>query len=124
MRQLVYNPTGFHEFGLPQWQLVLALFVAWLVVFLVLIKGIKSIGKTVYFTSTFPYLILVALLVNAVTKEGAINGIIFYVTPQWHRLADPKVWSDAAGQVCPSVVSCDQIDVQLQLITLQFHVII
>jgi solute carrier family 6 amino acid transporter-like protein 5/7/9/14 len=78
---------------------VLALFVAWLAVFVVLVRGIKSFGKAVYFTSTFPYIILTALLINAVIRDGAVDGIIFYITPQWHRLADPKVWSAAAGQV-------------------------
>jgi SNF family Na+-dependent transporter len=109
--QLVSNifATGFHEFGLPQWQLVLALLVAWLAVFLVLVKGIKSVGKTVYFTSTFPYLILLSLFVNAITKDGALGGIMYYITPQWHRLADPKVWSDAAGQVCTVTIETKSI---------------
>ncbi len=75
------------------------MFIAWLAVFFVLVRGIKSVGKAVYFTSTFPYMILTALLINAVVRDGAVDGIIFYITPQWHRLADPKVWSAAAGQV-------------------------
>lgn len=52
----------------------------------------------VYFTSTFPYLILTALLVNAATKPGAWAGIVFYLTPKWERLLDAKVWGDAASQ--------------------------
>ena len=91
--------AGLHEFGSPQWELVLALGAAWIIVFCVLAKGIKSIGKSVYFTSTFPYLVLLALLVNSVTKKGAWSGIMFFLTPKWERLTEAKVWGDAASQV-------------------------
>lgn len=36
------------DFGTIQWHLALSLFVAWLIVFLVLLKGIKSLGKVSY----------------------------------------------------------------------------
>jgi hypothetical protein len=31
--------------------------------------------------------------------EGAIDGVIYYLEPQWHRLSEPRVWADAAVQV-------------------------
>ena len=34
-----------HDFGTIQWELVLSLFVAWLIIFLSVIKGIHSAGK-------------------------------------------------------------------------------
>ena len=44
-----------------------------------------------YFTATFPYLILLMLLVRGVTLPGAWKGIQFYLTHQFHHLLSSKV---------------------------------
>ncbi|XP_054836618.1 sodium- and chloride-dependent glycine transporter 1 [Eublepharis macularius] len=73
--------------------------VSWAVVFLCLIKGVKSSGKVVYFTATFPYVVLTILFVRGITLEGAVTGIMYYLTPQWDKILDAKVWGDAASQI-------------------------
>lgn len=85
---------GGFNFGLP-----LCLLFSWLVVFLCLMKGVKSSGKVVYFTATFPYLILIALLVRGVTLEGAGAGLKFLFIPTWEKLLDFQVWRNAAEQM-------------------------
>ncbi|XP_064645225.1 sodium- and chloride-dependent glycine transporter 2-like [Lineus longissimus] len=90
---------GLENMGQIRWQLALCLLLAWVVIFLCLVKGIKSSGKVVYFTATFPYVVLIILLVRGCTLEGAIEGIKFYVTPDFARLANAKVWADAATQI-------------------------
>jgi len=87
------------DFGTPSWSLALCLLAAWLVIFGCLIKGIQSSGKVVYFTATFPYVVLVILLIRALTLEGAGKGVYFYLVPVWERLADIKVWGAAASQI-------------------------
>lgn len=52
-----------------------------------------------YFTAIFPYVILTALLIRAMTLEGSVDGIWFYITPQWERLLSPGVWGDASSQI-------------------------
>ncbi|XP_064631978.1 sodium- and chloride-dependent glycine transporter 1-like [Lineus longissimus] len=90
---------GIEDIGLPQWDLVLCLLLAWVIVFFCLIRGIKSSGKVVYFTALFPYLVLVILFFRGVTLDHAGDGIYFYVVPEWSRLLDAKVWNDAAVQI-------------------------
>lgn len=51
----------------------------------------SALLQVVYFTATFPYLILVMLLIRGVTLEGAWKGIQFYLTPQFDHLLSSKV---------------------------------
>merc|ERR1712012_1095941 len=77
----------------------LALLLSWIVVFLCLMKGVKSSGKVVYFTATFPYLVLIALLVRGVTLPGAIDGLLLLFVPKWEKMLEINVWRDAASQM-------------------------
>uniref|UniRef100_A0A8B9PST6 Solute carrier family 6 member 9 n=1 Tax=Apteryx owenii TaxID=8824 RepID=A0A8B9PST6_APTOW len=56
-------------------------------------------AQVVYFTATFPYVVLTILFVRGITLEGAVHGITYYLTPQWDRILDAKVWGDAASQI-------------------------
>lgn len=50
-----------------------------------------SCWQVVYFTATFPYVMLVVLLARGLTLPGAINGLAFYLYPDPTRLVDPQV---------------------------------
>jgi len=93
------------EMGSLKWQLVLALFCAWFVVFGVIVKGPQSSGKVAYFTAIFPYIVLVILLIRGVTLPGYEKGIEFYIKPNWTKMGEASVWADAAVQVTFSL-SC------------------
>jgi len=47
--------------------------------------------QVIYFTATFPYVVLVILLVRGLTLEGHMKGIEFYIIPKFDRLKDPRV---------------------------------
>uniref|UniRef100_A0A672RU08 Solute carrier family 6 member 14 n=1 Tax=Sinocyclocheilus grahami TaxID=75366 RepID=A0A672RU08_SINGR len=85
--------NSMNETGPVVWHLALCL--------LPLFKGIKSSGKVVYFTATFPYIVLFILLIRGATLEGAKDGIEFYISSKSNltKLADAEVWKDAATQV-------------------------
>ncbi|MEQ2160586.1 hypothetical protein GOODEAATRI_000809, partial [Goodea atripinnis] len=44
----------------------------------------------VYVTATFPYFMLLILLIRGVTLPGAFDGIKFYLYPDISRLSDPQ----------------------------------
>lgn len=52
-----------------------------------------------YFTASFPYLVLLIFFGRAITLKGAYQGIVHLVTPQMDKLQDPIVWLDAATQI-------------------------
>ncbi|XP_072036793.1 sodium- and chloride-dependent glycine transporter 2-like [Amphiura filiformis] len=91
--------NGLHDMGGMNWQLMLCFLFTWLLVFVCIAKGIKSSGKVVYFTATFPYVVLFILLIRGVTLPGAMDGILLYIRPQWKYLLTSKVWKAAANQV-------------------------
>ena len=100
------NPMGlggregtFGDLGSWSYELPLALAFSWIVVFLCLMKGVKSSGKVVYFTATFPYLVLIALLVRGVTLPGALEGLKLLFIPKWEKMLEISVWRDAASQM-------------------------
>lgn len=92
--------------GVPSWQLSIYLFLSWACVFLVLFRGVKSTGKAAYFLAIFPYIVMTALLIRAVTLEGAVDGILFFVTPKWDALWKPNVWYAAITQCFFSLSVC------------------
>uniref|UniRef100_A0A499FUW7 Transporter n=1 Tax=Anopheles farauti TaxID=69004 RepID=A0A499FUW7_9DIPT len=84
--------------GWPDWKLTICLMFCWICIGCILIKGIRSSGKAAYFLAIFPYLILLVLLIRTCTLEGADQGILYLMKPQWGRLLDVEVWYAAVTQ--------------------------
>nr|XP_040050712.1 sodium- and chloride-dependent GABA transporter ine [Gasterosteus aculeatus aculeatus] len=101
--RVLQKTKGIEESGGVHWELFGYLILSWVIVYLCIFKGVKSTGKVVYFTAVFPYFILIALLINNVQLPGAVNGILYFVTPVWGKLFEVKVWLNAAAQVFNSV---------------------
>ena len=80
------------ETGHLVWHLVLTLFISWVIVFFMVVNGIKVSGKLVYFTSLFPYVVLLILGIRGWTLPGADLGIKYYIYPDFSRLKDYTVW--------------------------------
>ncbi len=70
-----------------RWWMLVALIIAWLVVYLIIRKGIASSGKVVYFTAFFPYIVLTIFLVRGLTLKGASAGIAHMFTPDVRKEA-------------------------------------
>ncbi|XP_074621887.1 sodium- and chloride-dependent creatine transporter 1-like isoform X1 [Acropora palmata] len=98
-RRVLRLTNGLDEPGKVNWDLALCLLLAWIICYLCVWKGVKSTGRVVYFTATFPYLLLTIIMFRAVTLPGATEGIKFYLNPDFSRLSDGQVWLDAGTQV-------------------------
>lgn len=85
--------------GYIVWQLIVALICAYIIIYLMLIRGIKVSGKLVWFTALFPYVVLLILGIRGWLLPGADVGIKFYILPDWSRLGDINVWNDAASNL-------------------------
>jgi NSS family neurotransmitter:Na+ symporter len=71
----------------------------WLCVFLILYKGVKRIGKVVAITVPLPTILLIILTIRGLTLPGAMEGISYYLTPNFSRILDVNVWLAAYAQV-------------------------
>ncbi len=47
--------------------------------------------QVVYFTATFPFLMLFVMFIRGVTLPGAMDGIYYYIMPKWHDLLNVNV---------------------------------
>ncbi|XP_056156735.1 sodium- and chloride-dependent GABA transporter 2-like [Lampris incognitus] len=105
-RRVLHISKGIESLGDVQWDLSLCLLLSWSICYFCVWKGVRSTGKAAYFTATFPYVMLVVLLIRGVTLPGAIDGIHYYMYPNASRLADPQVWMDAGTQIFYSYAVC------------------
>ena len=97
--QVLQLTDGIEDMGGIRWPLLLCLFVAWLMVYLVIWRGLHKSGKIIWFSACFPYVILFILFVRGITLEGATYGLNYLFTPDWSKLSESKVWISAATQV-------------------------
>ncbi|XP_012684313.2 solute carrier family 6 member 4a [Clupea harengus] len=95
----VHRSPGLHDLGSVNWQLALCLLFIFTIVYFSIWKGVKTSGKVVWVTATFPYLVLLILLVRGATLPGAWRGVVFYLKPNWEKLLTTTVWIDAAAQI-------------------------
>jgi len=98
-RVLQMNAGIEHGLGSLNYELAGCLLLAWICVYLIIWKGLHSSGKIIWFTALFPYFVMSILLVRAVTLEGAMDGLLYYVAIDWEKLYAGKTWIDGATQI-------------------------
>ena len=91
------------ETGSSQTCLLLVFIMAWAMIFLFMRNGIESSGKVMYFTATFPFLVLLIFLIRGLTLEGSSNGLQYLLKIDGSKLLDIDLWLDAASQVFYSI---------------------
>ncbi|KAG5893170.1 hypothetical protein JTB14_000430 [Gonioctena quinquepunctata] len=94
-----YKSDGLNRMGPIKPSLALCVFAVFVLVYFSLWKGVRSTGKVVWITALAPYVVLIILLARGVSLPGAAEGIRYYLTPEWEKLYNSKVWIDAASQI-------------------------
>lgn len=91
--------SGPFEFGGLVWPLVIGVALTWIISYFITRHGTESVAKVVKWTVPLPYLLLGILLIHGLRQPGAIDGLVYYLTPTWDLLSNPQVWMAAYGQV-------------------------
>ncbi|XP_070830096.1 sodium- and chloride-dependent betaine transporter-like [Chaetodon trifascialis] len=98
-RRVLGMSGGIEELGSVRWELALCLLACWVFCYFSIWKSVRSSGKVAYFTATFPYVMLIILLIRGLTLPGAWDGIYYYLYPDLNRLANLEVWMEAGSQI-------------------------
>ncbi|MHC4213361.1 MAG: sodium-dependent transporter [Planctomycetota bacterium] len=87
------------DLGSIRWNLIFPLFFAWMCMYFCIFRGVKLVGKIVWLTVPLPWLMLLILAIRGLTLEGSMQGLVYYLDPNWSELAKPITWRYAFGQV-------------------------
>ena len=98
-QNVLNRSSGPGEIGWPVLSLVIGMALTWLTIYLILRKGVRSVSKVVMVTVPLPMLLLVVLLIRGLTLPGAMDGIRYYLTPDFSKLTDLNIWLRAYGQI-------------------------
>jgi solute carrier family 6 (neurotransmitter transporter, glycine) member 5/9 len=50
-----------------------------------------NVLQVAYFTATFPYVMLTVLVIRGATLDGAVDGILYFIVPDFDKLLNPDV---------------------------------
>ena len=78
---------------------LLGLILLWFFVFFILYKGVGRIGKVCMVLVPVSMIFLVIMVIRALTLPGAIEGVSYYLTPNFSSLGNYEVWIAAYAQI-------------------------
>jgi len=91
--------SGPTALGGLQWPIVGALAAVWVVLFFIMFKGARVIGKVAMWTVLIPWALLIVLLIRGLTLPGAVEGLNYYLAPDFGALTNPDLWFGAFSQI-------------------------
>ena len=98
-QRFLQSGEGPGQLGGLRWPILVGLALTWISIYFAIFKGVKSVGKVVMVTVPLPVILIGVFVVRGLTLPGAIEGLRFYLTPDFGQLLNPRVWLAAYGQV-------------------------
>ncbi|HIH74745.1 MAG TPA: sodium-dependent transporter [Methanosarcina sp.] len=90
------SPWNLGSFSYP---VLIGLLITWLIIWVIEKRGVQAgIEKSSKIFIPLLWVLLIVLVLRAITLEGSINGIEWYLKPDFSKLTDVKVWQAAYGQ--------------------------
>ncbi len=87
------------EIGTIKPTIMLGLLVCWVAIVGCIWRGPKTVSKVIYITVLLPWVILLIFVIRGLTLPGALQGLTYYLTPNFSALRDFEVWRNAYAQV-------------------------
>lgn len=81
------------------YQLLIAVTISWIIVYLCIKDGVEGTGKVAIFTVTSPYILLTIFLIRTSLLDGFGNGMRYLFYPDFSKLFTFQIWNDALVQV-------------------------
>lgn len=113
--KVLHVSEGIDHLGVIRWELAACLILAWILVYFSIWKSVKSSGRVLYFTATFPYVLILAFLAHSVTLEGSDVGLSYFFKPQWELLGDSKASNN--------ILKCKSYNIQKDSFSALFQVL-
>lgn len=85
--------------GAPVWSIVGFLALTWIVVYLIMYRGAPVIGRVSQYVMLIAWAFLIIIFVRGITLVGAVDGLNFYLAPDFGVLLGGGVWFAALSQI-------------------------
>lgn len=97
--QVLRLSDGPNILGAPVGSILGLLALVWVILFLIMFRGARVIGAVSIWMVTAFWLLLVVLLVRGLTLPGAVDGLNYYLAPNFATLGKVEVWFAAFSQI-------------------------
>jgi NSS family neurotransmitter:Na+ symporter len=91
--------SGPGDVGGVSWPVLAGLAVTWATIYWIIKKGVLRVGKVVMITVPLPALLTLLILIRGVTLPGSIEGLRWYLTPDFSAILNGQTWLQAYAQV-------------------------
>jgi len=97
--EVVHLSSGPGAIGGISIAVLVMVIITWIVIYLIVVKGIKMVSKVVMLTVPAPYILMTILAFFTLRLHGADVGLEYYLRPDFHALINPEVWLAAFAQI-------------------------